>query len=119
MTNLDGPTKSQHPRPEHIPDVEYEDEPPGSYLGEFRIGWWKFAWSALNVLVAALILAGAEEPGESAPISTIWVLLPASCILSLCVTLWLSIVSRLESGKLPVAVCLFLDAASLVLRLCI
>ena len=65
MTNLDGPSKSQHPRPEHIPDVEYEDEPPGSYLGEFRIGWWKFAWSALNVLVAALVLAGAEEPGAS------------------------------------------------------
>ena len=55
MTNLDGSPESQHPRPEHIPDVEYEDEPPGSYLGEFRIGWWKFAGSALNVLVAALI----------------------------------------------------------------
>ena len=119
MTNLDGLPESRHPRPEHIPDVEYEDEPPGSYLGEFRIGWWKFAWSALNVLVAALILAGAEEPGESAPISTIWVLLPASCILSLFVTIWLAIVSRLESGKLPVVACLLLDAASLVLRLCI
>ncbi|MEC9030655.1 MAG: hypothetical protein VYB15_02135 [Planctomycetota bacterium] len=119
MTNLDGPSKSQHPRPEHIPDVEYEDEPPGSYLGEFRIGWWKFAWSALNVLVAALVLAGAEEPGASAPISTIWALLPASCILSFCGTLWRSIFSRLEGGQLPVAVCLFLDAASLVLRLCI
>ena len=69
--------------------------------------------------MAALVLAGAEEPGASAPISTICALLPASCILSFCVTLWLSIVSRLESGKLPVAVCLFLDAASLVLRLCI
>ena len=119
MTNLDGPAKSQHPRPEHIPDVEYEDEPPGSYLGEFRIGWWKFAWSAMNVLVAALILAGAEESRASAPITTIWALLPASCILSLCVTIWLSIVSRLESGKLPVVACFLLDAASLVLRLCI
>ena len=122
MTDLDGPSPEEHPRPSHIPDIEYEDEPPGSYLGEFRIGWWKIAWSAVNVVLAALVSVGGEvegQMGSSTPLALIWVLLPASCILSFCVTLWLSIVSRLEGGRLPVAACFVLDAVSLVLRFCL
>ena len=119
MTDLDGPSPEEHPRPSHIPDIEYEDEPPGSYLGEFRIGWWKVGWSAVNVVLAAAVGAGDETGGameRATPLSVAWALLPASCILSLCVTLWLSIVSRLEGGKLPVVACFALDAVSLALR---
>lgn len=119
MTDLDGPSSEEHPRPSHIPDIEYEDEPPGSYLGEFRIGWWKIAWSVVNVVLVAAIGAGGETGGTlegATPLLVAWALLPASCILSLCVTLWLSIVSRLEGGKLPVVACFVLDAVSLVLR---
>lgn len=119
MTDLDGPSSEEHPRPSHIPDIEYEDEPPGSYLGEFRIGWWKIAWSVINVVLVAAIGAGGETGGTlegATPLLVAWALLPASCILSLCVTLWLSIVSRLEGGKLPVVACFVLDAVSLVLR---
>ena len=117
MRDLDEPAKTEHPRPSHIPDVEYEDEPPGSYLGEFRLGWWKLAWSALNVLLVVVLVYGAEGSGESAPLLTAWAILPASCILSLCVTLWLSIGSRLEDGRFRVLACLLLDVISLVLRL--
>ena len=122
MTDLDGPSPEEHPRPSHIPDIEYEDEPPGSYLGEFRIGWWKIAWSVVNVVLVAAIGASGETGGTlegATPLSVAWDLLLASCILSLCVTLWLSIVSRLEGGKLPVAACFVLDAVSLVLRFCL
>ena len=122
MTDLDGPSSEEHPRPSHIPDIEYEDEPPGSYLGEFRIGWWKIAWSVVNVVLVAAIGASGETGGTlegATPLLVAWALLPASCILSLCVTLWLSIVSRLEGGKLPVAACFVLDAVSLVLRFCL
>jgi len=114
MTELDGPAGGEHPRPSHIPDIEYEDEPPGSYLGEFRVGWLKITWSVINIVLVTIIrYAGAE----SAPLETIWAILPASCILSLCVTLWLLIVSRMESGKLPVLACILLDTVSIVLRL--
>ena len=83
MTDLDGPSPEEHPRPSHIPDIEYEDEPPGSYLGEFRIGWWKIAWSVINVVLAAAIGAGGETARAlegATPLLVAWALLRATPI---------------------------------------
>ena len=118
MTDPDGQAAEQHPRPSHIPDIEYEDEPPGSYLGEFRVGSWKLCWSVLNILLVGLIAWVVPDPSlaEDAPaLSVIWKLMPASCLLSLFVTLWLLLVSRRRSSKLVVFLCLGSDLFSLLL----
>ncbi|MEC9352759.1 MAG: hypothetical protein VYD81_05545 [Planctomycetota bacterium] len=118
MTDPDGQAAEQHPRPSHIPDIEYEDEPPGSYLGEFRVGSWKLCWSVLNILLVGLIAWVVPDPSlaEDAPaLSVIWKLMPASCLLSLFVTLWLLVVSRRRSSKLVVFLCLGSDLLSLLL----
>ena len=118
MTDSDGQTAQQHPRPSHIPDIEYEDEPPGSYLGEFRVGSWKLCWSVLNLLVVGLIAWVVPDPSlaEDAPaLSVIWKLMPASCLLSLCITLWLTVVGRRRSSGLVILLCFVFDLISLLL----
>lgn len=119
MTDLDGIPAEEHPRPSHIPDIEYEDEPPGAYLGEFRVGWRKLAWSVVNILLVTAIAWIVENPvaAEEAPVlSVIWKLLPASCILSLFVTLWLSVVGREHNSRFVVLACFGMDFVSLLLR---
>ena len=118
MTDPDGLPAQQHPRPSHIPDIEYEDEPPGSYLGEFRVGPRKLCWSALNFLLVGLIAWTVADPAaaEDAPaLSVIWKLLPASCLLSLCLTLWLTVVGRKRSRGLVVLSCFLFDFLCLLL----
>jgi hypothetical protein len=118
MIDPDGQPEEQHPRPSHLPDIEYEDEPPGSYLGEFSVGTWKLCWSGLNILVVGLVAWVVPDPwlAEDAPaLSVIWKLMPASCLLSLSVTLWLTVVGRRRSKKLVVLLCFAFDLFCLLL----
>lgn len=119
MTDLDGLSTEEHPRPSHIPDIEYEDEPPGSYLGEFRVGWWKLAWSAINAVLVVVIAGTATDAAaavEAPALTVIWELLPASCLLSFCLTLWLTAVGHRRSARLVVLACFALDFVSLLFR---
>ena len=70
MIDPDGQPEEQHPRPSHLPDIEYEDEPPGSYLGEFSVGTWKLCWSGRNILVVGLgawVVPGEPQPAPQSP----------------------------------------------------
>ncbi len=86
------------PRPRHLPDVEYEDEPPGAYLSELHAGRWTVAWAVVNLLlilgVAVLWFAGGFQKGESsvAPLRPIWSLLPFSAIAAAVVSAWFVVV---------------------------
>ena len=63
MSSLPEPDDGPPPLPNHLPEVEFEDEPPGAYLGELRAGRWTVAWSAVNVLLLVLVLPLAQLTG--------------------------------------------------------
>lgn len=81
-------------------ETEFVDEPPGSYLREFRVGSANVVWSAIN-LVLTLAVALARSLGGLTVKSDgwvlaklVWTLLPTSCVVLLILTCWQRLVSR-------------------------
>ncbi len=87
--------EDDRPVPGHIPDIDYEDDPPGAYLDELRAGRWTITWSLVNLLLLALVAllwcTGAVEPDAAArvPAELVWSLLPASGAIAFIISGWL------------------------------
>jgi hypothetical protein len=98
MSKPPEPDDGPPPLPSHLPEIEFEDEPPGAYLRELRAGRWTVVWSVVNVsLLAAVAVAwfsGAVEPAAAAraPAELLWALLPASSTIALIVSGWFLLV---------------------------
>ncbi len=106
-------------------DQEFEDEPPGAYLRELRVGNLNVVWGVLNLFFTIAVaffwyieLLTVDSPWWI-PARLIWILIPPSCIVLFLVTFWQAAVGSKQPSwrsTLSLWLCVFALGGWIALR---